>query len=109
MANYTLAAEPIRLEVVVQAATLVVTEASQLPDALKSKKQIVIDNTEIANRFSSLRGWQEARMWMISLCIAALLAYAISRDYKLEISWQKNWQIHTIDGKVMLTPIERNR
>lgn len=107
MANHSFTPKTGNLEVVGQAVTFVVTNASQLPDALKSKKQIVIDNTEIGNRFESLRGWQEARVWFISTCIAAVLAYAISRDYKLETSWQYNWRIHTIGGKVTLTPIER--
>src|SRR6266404_4503779 len=105
MVNHTLSTETGRFELIGQ--PMVVTRGSQLPEALRSKKPIIIDNLEMEKRFRSLQRWQEARIWFFGVLAAALVAYAISRDYKIELSWHRDWKISTMDGKLILTPVER--
>jgi hypothetical protein len=44
---------------------------------------------------------------IVNLIVIGLLGFAISREYKLELSWQGNWKINTLDGKIVLTPVTR--
>lgn len=85
-----------------------VTRPDQLPSALAQKKKpVVIDDPKMAERFRSVQGWQEARYWFFGAIVLVLLGFAISRDYKIEVSWHRDWKVNTTDGKVTLTPIER--
>jgi hypothetical protein len=80
---------------------------SQLPGALAQRKPVVIDNDKMARQFLRLQHWQEARKWVFGAIVTALLGYAISRDYKIEASWHRDWKVNTLDGKVTLTPVQR--
>ena len=87
--------------------TIVVHTPNELADALRQReKPVVIDNKEMAARFSSLQHWQEARMWFFGSLIFAMLAFAIAKNYKIEASWHRDWKVNTMDGKLTLTPIE---
>jgi hypothetical protein len=88
--------------------TVLVRTASELTDALRQReKAVVIDDPKMADRFRALQGWQEARIWFFGSLIAALIALSISQNYKIELSWQRDWKVNTMDGKVTLTPVER--
>src|SRR5438445_8392315 len=79
-----------------------VTKPDQLPSALAQKnKLVVIENNEMARRFLRLQRWQEARKWIFSAIVVAVFYYAISRDYKIEVSWHRDWKVNTLDGKVI--------
>src|SRR5258708_4623996 len=66
---------------------------SQLPSALAQKnKPVVIDDPKMAERFKSLQAWREARYWFFGAMITGLVGYALSRDYKIEASWHRDWK-----------------
>jgi hypothetical protein len=46
-------------------------------------------------------------MWFYGSLIVAVMAFAISQQYKIEMSWHRDWKVNIMDGKVTLTPIER--
>jgi hypothetical protein len=86
-----------------------VTKPDELPPALAQKdKSVVIEDPKMAERFRSLQAWQEARYWFFGTLITAAIAFAISQNYKIELSWHRDWKVNTLDGKVTLTPVKRN-
>ena len=86
---------------------VVVHSPNELAPALKQReKAVVIDDIEMARRFSSVERWQEARMWFFGTLVAAVFAFAIAQNYKIELTWHRDWKVNTIDGKVTLTPVE---
>ena len=109
MPDHTLHAQTGHFEITGRRVRLTVTKPSQLSEALRTNKPIVINNAELERRFRSLQRWQEARAWVFGFIVASLLAYAISRDYKIEAGWQKNWEINTSEGRVILMPMERKQ
>jgi hypothetical protein len=107
MSNHTLKAGTGHFAMTGQPASFIVTSATQLPEAFKAKRVIVIDNPEMGNRFASVQAWQDAQYWVLGPLIAALLAFAIAQSYKIEISWHHDWKVKSSDGKIVLTPVER--
>src|SRR4051794_23256166 len=78
---------------------------NELQNALKqAKKDIIIENETIAQRFSRLAYWQEARWWFIAYLTYKLLASAIARDYQLDADWTAKWTTIQMGGSVKLTP-----
>jgi hypothetical protein len=87
---------------------VIVRQPSELIPALaQHQKPVVIEDPRIAERFRSVQGWQEARMWVFGSLIAAMAAFAIAKEYKLELSWHRDWKVQTMDGKITLTPVQR--
>jgi hypothetical protein len=88
--------------------SVIVRNPGELAIALKQRqKPVVIVDVQMAQRFRSIEGWQEARIWFFGSLVAALLAFAIAQNYKIEMSWHRDWKVNSMDGKVTLTPILR--
>jgi hypothetical protein len=87
------------------AGEIVVRTSGELASALRQRKKlVVIENAEMEARFQKLLAWREARNWFVAVLGAGLLAYAISRDYKIEASFEKDWKIERSNAKITLTP-----
>jgi hypothetical protein len=87
---------------------IIVRQASELAPALRQhEKTVVIDNYEIERRFQRLLAWREARNWFVAVVCAGLLLYAIAMNYKIEIGFEKNFKMETVNGKITLTPTPR--
>lgn len=88
--------------------TIVARTPRELSDALKQReKAVVIEDKKMASWFRSVEAWQGARPLVFGTLIAAVLVFAISQRYKIEMSWHRDWEANTLDGKVTLTPVER--
>lgn len=89
--------------------TIVVKTITELAPALAQRTSpIVIDNDEIERRLTKLERWQKWKWewWTfgIAALVAAVLAWAIAKDYKIDAKWHMQWKVERFDGRLTLTP-----
>jgi hypothetical protein len=79
-----------------------VTTKDELAKALRERTApIVIGDTKLARPFERLLWAQELRWWFLPTLVAAVLTYAISKEYGLKFDWRAG---RYGAGGVILTP-----
>jgi len=86
-----------------RAEAVIVRKPEQLPAALGQRTQpVVIEDAGLERMFSALLSC--SKVWFIGGLIAALVALAIERGYKIDASLIHDWKIERTEGKITLTP-----
>jgi hypothetical protein len=87
-------------------ASIRVTKADQLPEALGQRtKPVIIENDRLERLFSVLLFW--LKYGPLALLVAYLIAFGIERGFKIDASLIHDWKIERTEGKITPTPYSK--
>jgi hypothetical protein len=83
----------------------IVAGPTELANAFRQRDaRVEVQDPRMVVQFGRLAEWREARNWFYAVAGAALLAYALSLQYKIDASFEHDWKTEKSGATIIFTP-----